>query len=150
MGKKKRAKKSVPQQQPVEKPKSDAPVPAFGGRVFSSNFTVRFSTDGRLYVNRSPSTEPKDAPSLRDAVADQVAALTVDLAGPDGPELPAPERDLTTYADAFASAAKKCDHRDAIETLYGREWVCDTCHRVLDREAMRKARGGGGIWGMFE
>ena len=47
-------------------------------------------------------------------------------------------RDLTTYADAYASAVKKCQHPHLIDTLYGREFQCIDCGRYVDP---REARG---------
>lgn len=86
-----------------------------------------------------------DTSPLRAAVAEQVEALTADFEGTGGEELPAPPKDLTTYRDAYASAAAKCDHQDAVEIMYGREWLCESCNRMLNRADMRKA--GWSRWG---
>lgn len=82
------------------------------------------------------------APTLADCVERQVAALTADFEGVGGEELPRPPVDLTTYVDAFASAAANCRHENTREVMYGRQWNCLDCKRVLDRAAMRAARGG--------
>jgi hypothetical protein len=89
----------------------------------------------------APLPVPKATKGLRDAVAEQIAALTADLDGfAGGEELPRPPADLTNYVEAFASAAKNCRHPNATDVLYGREWSCPDCHRVVGRDEM------GGRW----
>ena len=112
------------------------------------NVTFRFSTSplmSGLLAFSGHAVMPEDKAKLTDAVAAQVEALTADFDGTGGEELPSPPKDLTTYRDAWASAAAKCDHQDAIEIMYGREWLCESCHRMLNREDMRKA--GWSRWG---
>jgi hypothetical protein len=83
--------------------------------------------------------------TLRDEVSEQIGSLTAGLDGFEGrPELPRPPVDLTTYADAFASAAANCDHANAVMVLYGREWNCPDCFRIVGRDEMR---GFGGWFG---
>lgn len=83
---------------------------------------------------------------LADRMAEQIGTLTKGFKGKGGVEMAKPEPDLHTYRDAFASAAENCEHDDATELLYQREWVCDDCHKVLDRDAMRRARGSRSYW----
>ena len=73
----------------------------------------------------------KSTPGFRDAVAEQVAALTEGFDGKGGEELPQPERDLTAYRDAIASAQANCPHENAVELLWGKAYTCDDCGRSL-------------------
>lgn len=49
-------------------------------------------------------------------------------------ELPAGTPDMTSYADAFAAAAKACQHRDYEDTMYAkREAKCNDCGKYFKR-----------------
>ena len=111
------------------------------GSIFGKSFLTSIYGDDAL---RSVKAAPRK-PALADAVARDIAALPIpdDFAGHD--ELPRPERDLTTYADALASAVKKCPHENTVNTMYGREWQCDDCGTYLDLRTMRKL-GRLGFW----
>jgi hypothetical protein len=86
-------------------------------------------------------------PSLEEAVANQIGELVDGLDDFRGiEEMPQAARDLTTYAAAFASAQKNCDHDDVNNVAYGRTWQCLDCRRYLDRDAMRRARGNSMWW----
>ena len=101
--------------------------------------------DGTRVPMRIPIPEVRrvmDEERLEVVVARQVGELTRDLDGWHGvAEMPAPPRDLTSYADARASAVKKCRHEDVNNISYGRQWLCTDCGKYLDRKAMREARG---------
>jgi hypothetical protein len=102
----------------------------FGTFMLNDTFSTSLQKRERKYAASKP--------SMREAIADQLGELTAgldDFAGHD--ELPRPPRDLTTYADAFASAAAKCEHPDAENILYGREWLCPDCGRYLGRKDMK-------------
>lgn len=86
---------------------------------------------------------------LAEAVADQVGALAADFDGVGGAELPQPEPDLHTYADAYASAVKKCRHPNPESTMYARgEFFCPDCQRYFGPEEYKATRDGGlfGRW----
>lgn len=95
--------------------------------------------NGSFYTSSGTGgSSPADAgPSLADAMAKDITALTKGFKGKGGTEMPTPERDLHTYRDAFESARENCNHEDARELLYGREWVCDDCQRMLNRQDIR-------------
>jgi hypothetical protein len=95
------------------------------------------------YGMRITTAQPKD---LRAISAEQFDALTEDFDGKGGEELPTPPRDLTTYRDAYASARSNCKHIDAVELLYQRQWSCDDCGRILNRDDMRRAGYGRGYF----
>jgi hypothetical protein len=140
---------------PTKKPEVKAETPkADGGRVIPStiygidlgyghDWTVswmsRFITDELL----KSSAAPKD---FRAITAEQFDACAADFDGKGGEELPAPPRDLTTYRDAYASARSNCKHIDAVELLYQRQWSCDDCGRILNRDDMRRAGYGRGYF----
>lgn len=131
-------------QRPKVTPAVEKVPPSSGTRVFSTTFTFdtrRLFGTGPVYTFRTAG----DPAPLADAVAEQIEDLTADFDGTGGEEMPTPPRDLTTYRDAFESARKKCDHEDAREVLFGREWICDSCHRMLNREDIRKS--GWSRWG---
>ena len=86
---------------------------------------------------RPPAPEPDLRAAAEAQLADLVGSLAPDF-GTDRPEAPRPPADLTAYGPAFASAAARCRHEDATETLYAREWWCPDCHRVLGRDDMRR------------
>lgn len=93
-----------------------------------------------------PEVRRVDQP-LEAVVARQLGELTADLDGWHGAtEMPRPPRDLTSYADAYASAVRKCKHEDVNNISYGRQWLCTDCGRYLDRKAMREARGDSYWW----
>lgn len=128
-------------------------VTTAGGYDLSSDllsFKIQYGAGilGRSIFGPYP-TQAARPRSLADAVADDVDALTAEFDGKGEAELPAPPADLTTYRDAYASAASKCLHADAIEMLYQRQWVCDDCGRTLNRDDMRRARAKRGIWSYF-
>ena len=67
-------------------------------------------------------------------------------------ELPTPDADLTTYADAMASAVKNCPHENLTDTLHNKEYQCIECGRYFTRlEAIenQRRRRSGGWFGMF-
>ena len=138
-----------PDGKPYRKPETPkTPKVTYGfdaGRVGGSGGSViPASLWARLFQSDSPFVYRPDKPvrpNLADTVAAQVQALTASFDGVGHPEMPTPPRDLSTYRDAYADARAHCDHRDAVETLYQREWVCDDCHRVLSRDDLRRARG---------
>ena len=106
--------------------------------LMATGHEVTFGTGKRMSASAGNEVRPNPK-SLRQAVAEQLEALTDGLeAAPD--ELPEPPRDLTTYRDAFASAAKACRHENATELLYQREWLCEDCGRVLGPRDMRERR----------
>lgn len=76
------------------------------------------------------------ASAFRSAIARDIEALTRGFKGKGRKELPRPERDLTTYRDALASAQANCKHENAIELLWRREWCCDDCGRILGPKDM--------------
>lgn len=88
-------------------------------------------------------TGPEDGPRLRDVVGSQLFEMTKDLDDFEGrSELPTDDADLTTYADAFASAVRHCKHENTTNTLYMREWKCDDCGKYLDKAQMKRKNGG--------
>ena len=103
-----------------------------------------FSITTALGANDSPRT-----PSLEARVTDDLGALfaaNADFfndATPAPAELPKPDPDYTTYVDAFASAAKNCDHKNAINIRYAREWHCPDCGKYLSRGDL------GSSWWMY-
>jgi hypothetical protein len=112
---------------------------------------LRFSLRHDLLPPFGRFTEPNantpgpERRTLRDEVSEQIGSLTAGLDGFEGrPELPRPPVDLTTYADAFASAAANCNHANAVMVLYGREWNCPDCFRIVGCDEMR---GFGGWFG---
>ena len=103
--------------------------------------------DGTPYISAAKA-QRLVASVLADAVAEEVADLTADLDDFESkPELPAPPRDLTTYADALASARAKCEHKNFTNILYGREWQCDDCGKYLSKEDVRKSNPYGWLFG---
>ena len=144
---------------PTKKPEAKAETPKEdGGTIIprSYEFTADFgggsgwmarlltSSDFGTGVTIKPRHPAKD---LRAITSEQIDALTAGFEGHGGEELPTPPRDLTTYRDAHASARANCKHIDTIEVLYQRQWSCDDCGRILDREAMRRAGYGRGYFG---
>lgn len=82
------------------------------------------------------STTDFDRSGLARRIGDDIETLIDGLDWPPAPaELPRPDPDLSRYDDAFAVAAEGCRHRNAIELLYRREWVCEDCHRVVRRNS---------------
>lgn len=106
---------------------------AFGGPVGPATFYIK-----RLSWGTGDGTMVEQ-PALRDAVSDQLAAIH-DAAPQDWQgheEVPAVPPELTdTYQVAFASAAKNCEHRNSVETLYARrERFCTDCHKFFTRRS---------------
>ena len=56
-------------------------------------------------------------------------------------------RKLTTYADAFESARKKCEHTDLLDLVTGRQYYCEDCHRILTRAEVVRMQRQRGWWG---
>ena len=101
------------------------------GRLVEFSFNFDIANPYRQALRAGHKSKP---PALADAVEAQVAALTATFDGVGGEELPQPPRDLTAYDDAFASAAKNCDHPDAEDVAYAkREMYCPTCRRYFKR-----------------
>jgi hypothetical protein len=94
-----------------------------------------------------PDALPK-GPSLAERVANDLVALGIDTTE-TVPELPRPEPDLTSYADALEHAIKTCPHRDVTSTMYARgEYQCQDCRKYLSAADMRKRSSGlGGMFG---
>lgn len=112
---------------------------------------IRTLEDVQQYLYGGPPTPQvrrvDNRPSLEEAVANQVGELVDGLDDFHGiEEMPEATKDLTTYAAAFASAQKNCDHDDVNNVAYGRTWQCLDCRRYLDRDAMRRARGNSMWW----
>lgn len=138
-------------------PKAEAHQPerADGGSVMPTAFIVDEAhvwtsswLRGLMYGNQPLTATIKRQPAdFRAVTAAQVDALTEGFDGHGGEELPTPPRDLTTYRDAYASAAANCKHIDAVEVLYQRQWSCDDCGRILNRDDMRRAGYGRGYFG---
>lgn len=84
-------------------------------------------------------------PSLIDTVAGQLEELTRGLDAPEEElvELPTPPATLTydRYAEALASARKNCEHPDATNVVWGREWWCAECERPVLRAEMVRLHG---------
>jgi hypothetical protein len=114
-----------------------------------SSFTFEYggslgSIYGRLFASPER-TKKDDRTPLADAVAQQVADLASDFDGQGIEELPKPERDLHTYADAFASARENCQHPDVESTMYARqEFYCPDCRRYINAAEYRRTRTGFG------
>jgi hypothetical protein len=90
----------------------------------------------------SSESKPKATETLASKVKRQVDALAADFDGQaTAPELPRPEPDLHTYADAYASAVKKCPHPNLEDTIHSRgEYMCLDCQRYLTTDEVRRAR----------
>ena len=89
----------------------------------------------------------KQGPSLEERVAADLESIEYPEDWKGGEELPQPDKDLSTYADALASARAKCDHTNLINTLYNREWQCADCEKYFDlREIQALARRQRGGW----
>jgi len=138
-------------------PKADAPK-SDGGNVVPSSFVAisdeshvwsssllrsLMAGGGSLTISTGCHKQPGD---FRAVTAEQFDALTEGFDGHGGEELPTPPRDLTTYRDAYASATANCKHIDAVEVLYQRQWSCDDCGRILNRDDMRRAGYGRGYF----
>lgn len=126
---------------PAPAPKPE-PAPGVADEVHEWTFRLgaidvsRYLTD----IGRSPfgsfriDTAAAKKPALADAVARDVDALTADFEGAGGVELPRPKADLTTYADAFDSARRKCPHENTIDMTYARREVyCEDCRQYVKR-----------------
>ena len=84
--------------------------------------------------------------SLEEVVAGQLSELVDHLDDFQGFEEMPVTRDLTTYADAFASARKRCRHQDVNNVEHRRTWYCTDCRQYLDYDAMRRVRGDNYWW----
>lgn len=117
----------------------------YGGGYFDDDALLRSVLLGGPPTPQVRKVAPR--PSLEEAVANQIGELVDGLDDFRGiEELPETTKDLTTYAAAFASAQKNCDHDDVNNVAYGRTWQCLDCRRYLDRDAMRRARGNSMWW----
>lgn len=157
VSKKRKSPILAPDGRPYVAPKPKPTVSIGGVDISSDVRSITFHSEptvlsavsilGRYFTSSSETPQVKP---LAVAVADQIGALTADFDGASREELPAPERDLHTYRDAYASAAAKCLHDDAVELLYQRQWVCDDCGRTLNRDDMRRAsHKRGSFWSYF-
>ena len=116
----------------AEKPKTGPKALSFGPGSFVIDF-------GSLYGGVFKESAPKPKSDLTERVANQIAELTAGFEGQGKEELPkAPASD--TYADAYNSAVKNCDHPASLlqEGLYGREWQCGQCGRWLNRADLHR------------
>ena len=83
-------------------------------------------------VLHSAAAPANAAPSLPERVAQDLEALTADLDFMGRPELPRPKPDLTAYADAHASAVRRCPHENVdLTTFVQREGQCQDCGRYV-------------------
>lgn len=97
----------------------------------------------QAYGSGSPVT-----PSLRERVDADLDALVASdpsfFSGDSAPaELPQATPDYTRYLDAHASAVKRCDHANAVNVRYAREWHCPDCGKYLSRADLK------GSWWMY-
>ena len=119
-------------------------------QIWKSMLNRKYLTYQGIDLSARLDIEP--AVTLEAAVNDQLRSIlgTAPADWHGGEELPRPALDLTSYADAFASAAKNCEHENATDVLYGREWHCEDCGRYFDRaEWNRIRRKGGGFFRFF-
>jgi len=98
-----------------------------------------------FYGQDQPSAPPPEPEPLEVAFARQLRELTDgvdDIVGQRGAaDDRIPDRDLTRYDDAFASAASHCTHDAAFDLVYGRQYHCSDCNRTFGFDEIRRARG---------
>lgn len=120
-------------------------------KVMDEATAVRLTALGRIptptVVRVDDRETPKPERVLGEAVANQIGELVDGLDEFRGiEEMPRPPRDLTAYADAFASAQKRCRHQDVNNVEHRRTWYCVDCRQHLDYDAMRRVRGDNYWW----
>lgn len=94
----------------------------------------KMQLSGWFYEELSKVSISKELVSnLSDAVSSQIADLTKDFEGKGIEELP-DNRDLTSYADAYKSAVKNCQHnrKQKIINFFTGEYYCEDCNKQFN------------------
>lgn len=121
---------------------------SFYGEMLSGAFEMSLTRD---VATTGDEVRPKPEPTLAEAVGTQVDELVAGFDGESRAEMPEGSRDLTAYADAFDSAARKCPHYNTVEMLYNREYLCEDCRSIVSYAKLvhdRRRFGSSSPWGL--